>query len=159
MSYFMLYSYCRAISNVLHDQPVVADCRIFLVFHVWKQGDSKRSCIVFCGLIRCGYDWHTAANTICHNLITHSNTIIHVLRRWSRLKARLHSKSRHACLRHEHLGHACLGCLHINVFVHVSSISRHLPLTICKQRLKSNNGEWWYCCYFAHYTCNHCKCS
>ena len=57
------------------------------------------------------------------------------------VKARLHSKSRHACLRHENLGHACLGCLHINVFVHVPSISRHLPLTICKQRLKSNNGE------------------
>ena len=52
----------------------------------------------------------------------------------SHIKARLHSKSKHACLRHEHLRHACLGCLHINVFVHVSSISRHLPITICKQR-------------------------
>ena len=57
------------------------------------------------------------------------------------LKARLHSKSRHACLRHEHLRHACLGCLHINVFVHLFSISCHLPLTICKQRLRSNNGN------------------
>ena len=57
------------------------------------------------------------------------------------VKAHLHSKSRHAWLRHEHLRHACLGCLHINVFVHVSSISRHLPLTNCKQRLRSNNGE------------------
>ena len=56
-------------------------------------------------------------------------------------KARLHSKSRHACLRHEHLRHACLGCFHINVFVHVSNISRHLPLTNCKQSLRSNNGE------------------
>ena len=73
------------------------------------------------------------------------------------LKARLHNKSRHACVRHEHLRNACLGCLHINVLVHVSSISRHLPLTICKQRLRSNNGEWWYCCYFVYY--NHCKCS
>ena len=73
------------------------------------------------------------------------------------LKARLHSKSRHACLRREHLRHAFLGCLHINVFVHVSSISRHLPVTICTQRLRSKNREWWYCCYFVHY--NHCKCS
>ena len=57
------------------------------------------------------------------------------------VKASLHSKSRLACFRHEHRRHACLGCLHINVFVHVSSISRHLPLTNCKQRLRSNNGE------------------
>ena len=62
------------------------------------------------------------------------------------VKARLYSKSRHACLRHEHFRHACLRCLHINVFVHVSSNSRHLPLTICKQRLRTNNGDW-YCCY------------
>ena len=57
------------------------------------------------------------------------------------VKARLHSKSGHVCLRHEHLRYACLGCLHINVFVHVPSISRHLLLTNCKQRLRSKNGE------------------
>ena len=56
-------------------------------------------------------------------------------------KGPFHSKSRLACLRHEHHRHACLGCLNINVFEQVSSISRHLPLTNCKQRLRSNNGE------------------
>ena len=122
MSYFMLYSYCRAICNVLHDQPVVADCRIFLVFHVWKQGDSKRSCIVFCGLIRCGYDWHTAANTICHNLITHSNTIIHVLRRWSRPKARLRpvytASFEHACF-NMHVKTCCVNTVKSRLWKHV----------------------------------------
>ena len=59
-----------------------------------------------------------------------NNLIIFVYHKQFEVKARLHSKSRHACLRHEHLRHACLGCLHINVFVHVSSIIRHLSLTI-----------------------------
>ncbi len=87
----MLGSHCRAIRYERHDWPFVADRGTSLKCQVWMRRwcESIRSDTICCAWMRYGHDWSISGDTICHDLVSRSNTITYVPIGLSRSSPRL----------------------------------------------------------------------
>ena len=90
----MLGSHCRAIRYERHDWPFVADRGIFVSFSEMSRLDTSwcesiRSGTIWCAWMRYSHDWSISGDTICHDLVSRSDTIRYVPIGLSRLSPRL----------------------------------------------------------------------